>query len=73
MKYIRIVVAVEDEDEQQFREALDTFIESDEYFADNQGAPVEYNHIQGAYVSIGYPTREAAIGENWINDVDEED
>jgi hypothetical protein len=53
MKYIRVVLAVADEDLDEFDITLDEYIEG------------TYS-IQGAYVSEPYASRAAACGQAWV-------
>jgi len=54
MKYLRVVLAVEEADLTYVDETLDEFIET-------------CDGIQGAHVSTPYATREEATGADWQN------
>lgn len=54
MKFIRVVLAVEDDDLDAFRRALDVFIESEDA-------------VQGAYQSTPFDQRRAALGAGFVS------
>ena len=61
MKYVRVVLAVRDEDLERFEEVLDWYIEADQYEAGFE------SHIEGAYVSAPYETREEGLNAPFEN------
>ena len=56
MKYVRVVLAVEEEDLPSLYNQLDEFIEDGDF--DDEKF---YNPVQGAYVSTPYDTRDDAL------------
>lgn len=69
MKYVRVVVAVEDDQLDRLADYLSCFIETDEIPSEFVVDPANTsNPIQGAYSTAAYDTREDALGIDWAEE-----
>jgi hypothetical protein len=67
MKYVRVILAVQDEDVPKLQDYLSCFIETEvvPLELDTSNGEDNENPIQGAYTSDMYETREEAIHGKW--------
>jgi hypothetical protein len=67
MKFVRVVLAVDNKDIERFKAYLDCFIEADKIPLEFESIhDSTYNPIQGAYVSNVYGEREDALHGPWL-------
>ena len=70
MKYVRLILAVQDENVEKFERVLEEFLEGDELGHDERDLRLFLDTgIEGAYMSGYYDDRTQAVRGEWLDGV----